>query len=149
MAILNHLRCSTMVTSSRHQLLGSCIGIWGGFGAWNSICWTLQDAWDFGNSWVEVLVYGASVIHHSKRPLLQNYYNFTHIDDERHVTWPLLGRTEDPESHYSIFEDNHGTHIFANNDLDLMTKLTELWAWLLPLETLKGLHTRSELCWDC
>ena len=33
----------------------------------------------------EVLVYGASVIHHSKRPLLQNYYNFTHIDDERHV----------------------------------------------------------------
>ena len=31
----------------------------------------------------EVLVYGASVIHHSKRPLLQNYYNFTHIDDER------------------------------------------------------------------
>ena len=23
----------------------------------------------------EVLVYGASVIHHSKRPLLQNYYN--------------------------------------------------------------------------
>ena len=31
----------------------------------------------------EVLVYGASVIHHSKRPLLQNYYNFTHIDDEK------------------------------------------------------------------
>ncbi len=24
----------------------------------------------------EVLVYGASIIHHSKRPLLQNYYNF-------------------------------------------------------------------------
>lgn len=33
----------------------------------------------------EVLVYGATVIHHSKRPLLQNYYNFTHIDDEKHV----------------------------------------------------------------
>ena len=26
---------------------------------------------------------GRSVIHHSKRPLLQNYYNFTHIDDEK------------------------------------------------------------------
>ena len=30
----------------------------------------------------EVLVYGASVIHHSKRPLLQNYYNFTQIKRE-------------------------------------------------------------------
>ena len=25
----------------------------------------------------EVLVYGASIIHHSKRPLLQNYYNLS------------------------------------------------------------------------
>ena len=38
----------------------------------------------------------------------------------------FLAEPSDPESHYSIFEDNHGTHIFANNDLDLMTKLTEL-----------------------
>ena len=50
----------------------------------------------------EVLVYGASIIHHSKRPLLQNYYNFIKTDDL------------------------HGTHIFANNDLDMMTKLSEL-----------------------
>ena len=29
----------------------------------------------------EVLVYGASIIHHSKRPLLQNYYNFIKTDE--------------------------------------------------------------------
>ncbi|MGT2930287.1 peptidase U32 family protein [Streptococcus dentasini] len=75
----------------------------------------------------EVLVYGASVIHHSKRPLLQNYYNFTHIDDEKTRQRDLfLSEPSDHDSHYSIYEDNHGTHIFANNDLDLMSKLSDL-----------------------
>ncbi|MGT2751103.1 peptidase U32 family protein [Streptococcus orisasini] len=75
----------------------------------------------------EILVYGASVIHHSKRPLIQNYYNFTHIDDEKSRERGLfLAEPSDPESHYSIYEDKHGTHIFMNNDIDLMTKLPEL-----------------------
>lgn len=75
----------------------------------------------------EILVYGASVIHHSKRPLIQNYYNFTHIDDEKSRERGLfLAEPSDPESHYSIYEDKHGTHIFINNDIDLMTKLPEL-----------------------
>ena len=53
----------------------------------------------------EVLVYGASVIHHSKRPLLQNYYNFTHIDDEKTRKRDLfLAEPSDPESHYSILK---------------------------------------------
>jgi len=94
----------------------------------------------------EVLVYGASVIHHSKRPLLQNYYNFTHIDDEKTRKRDLfLAEPSDPESHYSIFEDNHGTHIFANNDLDLMTKLTELVEHGFTHWKLEGLYTPS--CW--
>ena len=75
----------------------------------------------------EILVYGASVIHHSKRPLLQNYYNFTHIDDEKTRERGLfLSEPNDPDSHYSIYEDRHGTHIFINNDIDMMTKLIEL-----------------------
>ncbi|WP_019776750.1 peptidase U32 family protein, partial [Streptococcus sobrinus] len=58
----------------------------------------------------EILVYGASVIHHSKRPLLQNYYNFTHIDDEKTRQRDLfLAEPSDKDSHYSIYEDNHGT----------------------------------------
>ena len=90
----------------------------------------------------EVLVYGASVIHHSKRPLLQNYYNFTHIDDEKTRERDLfLAEPSDPQSHYSIFEDNHGTHIFANNDLDLMTKLIELVDHGFCNWKLEGLYT--------
>ncbi|HET4250452.1 TPA: U32 family peptidase, partial [Streptococcus pneumoniae] len=93
----------------------------------------------------EVLVYGASVIHHSKRPLLQNYYNFTHIDDEKtHKRDLFLAEPSDPESHYSIFEDNHGTHIFANNDLDLMIKLTELVEHGFTRWKLEGLYTPGQ-----
>ena len=93
----------------------------------------------------EVLVYGASVIHHSKRPLLQNYYNFTQIDDEKSRQRDLfLAEPSDPESHYSIFEDNHGTHIFANNDLDLMTKLTELVEHGFTHWKLEGLYTPGQ-----
>ena len=75
----------------------------------------------------EVLVYGASIIHHSKRPLLQNYYNF--IKTEESVTKDrdlFLAEPGDPNSHYSVYEDKHGTHIFSNNDLNMMTKLSEL-----------------------
>lgn len=75
----------------------------------------------------EILVYGASVIHHSKRPLIQNYYHFTGIEDEIDKSRGLfLSEPNKPETHYSIYEDNHGTHIFINNDIDMMTKLLEL-----------------------
>ena len=93
----------------------------------------------------EILVYGASVIHHSKRPLLQNYYNFTQIDDEKTRQRDLfLAEPSDPDSHYSIFEDNHGTHIFANNDLDLMTKLPELVEHGFTHWKLEGLYTPGQ-----
>ena len=77
----------------------------------------------------EILVYGASVIHHSKRSLLQNYYNFTKADetDKSRDRGLFLAEPSDPDSHYSIFEDKHGTHIFINNDIDMMTKLQELY----------------------
>lgn len=75
----------------------------------------------------EVLVYGASIIHHSKRPLLQNYYNFIKTEERIEKDRDLfLAEPGDENSHYSVYEDNHGTHIFANNDLDMMTKLPEL-----------------------
>lgn len=93
----------------------------------------------------EVLVYGASVIHHSKRPLLQNYYNFTHIDDQKRRERDLfLAEPNDPQSHYSIFEDKHGTHIFANNDLDLMTKLSQLVEHGFTHWKLEGLYTPGQ-----
>ena len=75
----------------------------------------------------EVLVYGASIIHHSKRPLLQNYYNFIKTEESETKDRDLfLAEPGDPNSHYSVYEDKHGTHIFSNNDLNMMTKLSEL-----------------------
>ena len=53
----------------------------------------------------------------------------------------FLAEPVDPSSHYSIFEDNHGTHIFANNDLDLMTKLTELVDHGFTHWKLEGIYT--------
>ena len=76
---------------------------------------------------------------------MQNYYNFTHIDDEKTRKRDLfLLEPSDLESHYSIFEDNHGTHIFANNDLDLMTKLTELVEHGFTHWKLEGLYTPGQ-----
>ena len=134
---------STMVTSSRQ------INFWGQkAGATEAVLarevpsaelFAMQDILEIP---AEVLVYGASVIHHSKRPLLQNYYNFTHIDDEKTRERDLfLAEPADPTSHYSIFEDNHGTHIFANNDLDLMTKLLELIEHGFTHWKLEGIYT--------
>ena len=134
---------STMVTSSRQ------INFWGQkAGASEAVLarevpsaelFAMQDILEIP---AEVLVYGASVIHHSKRPLLQNYYNFTHIDDEKTRERDLfLAEPSDPTSHYSIFEDNRGTHIFANNDLDLMTKLLELIEHGFTHWKLEGIYT--------
>lgn len=93
----------------------------------------------------EILVYGASVIHHSKRPLLENYYHFTKIDDEVSRERGLfLAEPGDPDSHYSIYEDNHGTHIFINNDIDMMTKLGELYAHGLTHWKLDGVYCPGE-----
>lgn len=76
---------------------------------------------------VEVLVYGGTCIHHSKRPLLQNYYNFTdQAEGKTRKDELFLSEPKKDETHYSIFEDSHGTHIFANNDLNLIAELKTL-----------------------
>lgn len=76
---------------------------------------------------VEVQVYGATCIHQSKRPLLENYYRYTRQEEgvakERGL---FLSDPQDENTHYSIFEDDHGTHIFATNDLSLMNELGDL-----------------------
>lgn len=76
---------------------------------------------------VEVLVYGATCIHQSKRPLLENYYHFTQQDEEKNKERGLfLQEPKKAETHYSIFEDSHGTHIFASNDVCLVKELEQL-----------------------
>ncbi|GAA2902492.1 U32 family peptidase [Enterococcus pseudoavium] len=83
---------------------------------------------------VEVLVYGATCIHQSKRPLLDNYFNYTkQSEDSSKERGLFISEPKKPETHYSIYEDPHGTHIFADNDLNLIEELAEL--------TQTGYHT--------
>jgi collagenase-like PrtC family protease len=93
----------------------------------------------------EMLVYGATVIQHSKRPLLQNYFNFIKINEDQSPArgWSLA-EPQDPHSHYSIFEDQHGTHIFANNDINLLLELEKLASWGYHYWKLDGLYTPRE-----
>lgn len=93
----------------------------------------------------EVLVYGATCIHHSKRPLLQNYYNFTGQAEGKDRDRDLfLSEPKKDETHYSIFEDSHGTHVFANNDLNLIKELKELAATGFQTWKLDGILNASD-----
>ena len=132
---------SVFVTSSRQ------VNFWGQHGAVETVLareipsaelFALAENLEYP---AEILVYGASVIHHSKRPLLENYYRFTHIDDQ--VTRErglFLAEPGDPESHYSIYQDKHGTHIFINHDISMMPKLDQLVAHDLNHWKLDGIY---------
>ena len=115
---------ATMVTSSRQ------INFWGDRGAIGAV---LAREIPFGELetlsenltiFGEMLVYGATCIHQSKRPLVQNYLNFTKLDETTGKTSNLfISEPKEKDTHYSIYEDSHGTHIFANNDVNLMFEL--------------------------
>lgn len=137
---------STMVTSSRQ------INFWAGQGAVEAVLARELPKPELqamvGNLEVpgEVLVYGATIIHHSLRPLLQNYYNFIKTDEtgkdrERNL---FVSEPKKAESHYSIFEDNHGTHVFANDDLNMMSELSDLVEMGFDHWKLDGIFTRGE-----
>ncbi|MGK0552666.1 peptidase U32 family protein [Enterococcus faecalis] len=91
---------------------------------------------------VEVLVYGATCIHQSKRPLIQNYYNYTKNNEGTTKADGLfIAEPKKPETHYSIYEDSHGTHIFANNDVSLMDELQTLADHHYQTWKLDGIYT--------
>ncbi|NHI67473.1 U32 family peptidase [Lactococcus garvieae] len=136
---------STMVTSSRQ------VNFWAGQGAVEAVLAREIPKPELeamtGNLDVpgEVLVYGATVIHQSKRPLVQNYYNFikteeTGKDRERNL---FVSEPKREDTHYSIFEDNHGTHIFANDDLNMMSELSDLVKMGFDHWKLDGIFTRG------
>ncbi|WP_343327819.1 peptidase U32 family protein [Lentibacillus saliphilus] len=92
---------------------------------------------------VEMLVYGATCIHQSKRPVVGNYFNF--IENEKPEEKQLyLSEPKKPESHYPIYEDINGTHIFASNDINLMPFLDQLAESGLKRWKLDGLFTRGD-----
>ncbi len=93
----------------------------------------------------EVLVYGATCIHQSKRPLVQNY--FSYIDVKEAATRDrglFLSEPQKKSTHYSIYEDLNGTHIFADNDINLMLELDKLIELGYDHWKLDGIFTRGD-----
>lgn len=97
------------------------------------------------NGFGEIQVFGPTCIHQSKRPLLQNYFNYIDVNEKKDKSreW-FLSEPKKPETHYAIYEDSHGTHIFANNDLNLMPVLPELVQYGFTHWKLDGLFTPEE-----
>lgn len=95
---------------------------------------------------MQLLVYGAAAIHQSGRPLLQNYFNFVRVHQDRldRQKGLFLSEPQQPDTHYSIYEDNNGTHIFANNDVDLMPRLPQLAQLPVTHWFLEGLYADPE-----
>ncbi|WP_026314421.1 peptidase U32 family protein [Heyndrickxia acidiproducens] len=93
---------------------------------------------------VEVQVYGPTCIHHSKRKLLTNYYQFAHINEGVGKENGLNIRETKDEGHpYPIYQDENGTHIFSSEDIALISYLPVLLeagldTWKLDGVLMKG-----------
>ncbi len=94
---------------------------------------------------VEVLVYGATCIHQSKRPLLQNYFNYIKkVESVGRDKNFFLSEPNKPDTHYSVYEDDNGTHIFANNDVLLANYLSELNEMKVSIWKLEGIFSPGD-----
>jgi len=94
---------------------------------------------------VEILVYGPTCIHHSKRPLINNYFNYTNEQKPLAEKDDLfLAEAKRPDTHYSIYEDVHGTHVFATNDINLLPQINKLMQSGLTQWKLDGLFTNEK-----
>ncbi|MGX7031371.1 peptidase U32 family protein [Vagococcus zengguangii] len=136
----------TMVTSARQMNFWAKRGAIGSVVArevpYLELCEMKDKLIGFG----EILVYGASCIHQSKRPLVENYLNFveTPEQDKSKESNLFLSEPRKGGTHYSIYEDEHGTHIFANNDVNLMVQLDALAAIDFHEWKLEGIYTPGE-----
>lgn len=94
---------------------------------------------------IEVQVYGATCIYQSKRPLVNNYFNFTDQKKQSSKEEGLfLSEYKNSDTHYSVFEDVNGTHIFATDDLNLMPHLDMLTDADITRWKLDGIFTKGE-----
>ncbi len=76
---------------------------------------------------VEVQVYGSTCIHQSKRPLVSNYMHFVEqANDTAKEKGLFISEAKNEDTHYSIYEDMNGTHIFATDDINLILHLQKL-----------------------
>lgn len=94
----------------------------------------------------EILVYGATCIHQSKRPLVQNYFRYVdkEVPDSMEKRELFLSENKKEDTHYSIYEDMNGTHVFATDDINLMTQLEKLYDIGMRHWKLDGIFTKGE-----
>ncbi|MCT4785670.1 peptidase U32 family protein [Exiguobacterium aestuarii] len=93
---------------------------------------------------VEVQVYGPTCIHHSKRPLVTNYFNeLGRPSEEAKQREFYMSEPADASSRYPIYEDENGTHIFSE-DLTLMAQLPTLVKHGLHTWKLDGWHAGEQ-----
>lgn len=105
----------------------------------------LEEIAEKSNVPVEILVYGATCIHQSKRPLVKNYFGFVGAEEDTGKDRGLfISEPKNKDTHYSIYEDEHGTHIFATNDVNLMTVLGELKEMGIAQWKLDGIFVKGE-----
>lgn len=94
---------------------------------------------------VEVLVYGATCIQQSRRPLLKNYFNYIkRYDSYGKERGFFISDPNDSTTHYSVYQDINGTHTFANNDIDLSMHLDELFDMGVKTWKLDGIFTSGD-----
>lgn len=132
----------TLVTSSRQ------INFWGKRGAIGAVVarevpyLELQEMAESLTIFGEILVYGATCIHQSKRPLVENFFSYIKADDDVSKERGLfLSEPKKEETHYSVYEDSHGTHIFADSDVNLMLELAKLQEMAYGHWKLDGIYT--------
>lgn len=137
---------ATMVTSSRQ------INFWAKRGAIGAVLAReipfeeLQLLSENTTVFGEVLVYGPTCIHHSKRPLVDNYFSYTGLKEEASKERGLfISEPKEENTHYSIYEDQHGTHIFATDDVSLMSEVNQLTTAGLTHWKLDGIYIPSEI----
>lgn len=94
---------------------------------------------------LEILTYGATCIHQSKRPLVENYFNFVDKEiDTSKERGLFLAEPKKKNTQYSIYEDKNGTHIFASDDVNLMPYVQDLYKANLTHWKLDGIFTKGE-----
>jgi collagenase-like PrtC family protease len=130
----------TLVTSARHIQFWAKRGAMGAVVAREVTLTELELIQSQLGVPIEVQVYGPTCIHHSKRPLLTNYFNelgrpnMETKEQEFYVKEP-----SDELSRYPIYEDENGTHVFSE-DLSLMSHLPDLFRGGLHTWKLDGWH---------
>lgn len=94
---------------------------------------------------IEILVYGATCIQQSRRPLLQNYFNYIkRYDKYGKERGFLISDPNDDSTHYSIYQDINGTHTFANNDINMSLHLSELVEMDISTWKFDGIFTAGD-----